>query len=68
MKAGMIKLICYTFKNIVFDIKWFFEKVYMKYITHEMVNENIFPLFEPVDPIKEYKRDVTIEELIERLG
>ena len=45
MKAGMVKLIYYTYKNIVFDIKWFFEKVYMKYITHEIVNEDIFPLY-----------------------
>lgn len=58
MSARMIKLYITTF----------FEKFKMKYITHEMVNEDIFPLFEPVDPIKEYKRDATIEELIERLG
>lgn len=66
MKAGMVKLIYYTYKNIVFDIKWFFEKVYMKYITHEIVNEDIFPLYgeEPLP----YKRVDNIDEIIERLG
>lgn len=32
-------------KNIIFDIKWFFEKVYMKYITKEIQGEDIFPLY-----------------------
>lgn len=32
-------------KSIFFNIKWFFEKVYMKYITKEIQGENIFPLY-----------------------
>lgn len=41
----MKKLIYYTYKNIVLDIKWFFEKIYMKYITKEIQGEDIFPLY-----------------------
>lgn len=32
-------------RGIIFDIKWFFEKVYMKYITKEIQGEDIFPLY-----------------------
>ena len=41
----MKKLIYYTYKNFIFDIKWFFKKIYMKYITKEIINEDIFPLY-----------------------
>lgn len=55
MSFRMIKL----YMNILVD------KIKMKYITHEMVNEDIFPLWGNTRP---YKRVNNIDAIIERLG
>ena len=47
-------------------VKVFIEKFKMKYITHEMVNEDIFPLCEGY--YYQPTTTETIDELLERLG
>lgn len=53
----MKKLIYYTYKGIIFDIKWFFEKVYMKYITKEIQGEDIFPLYDKELPKEKWTKE-----------
>lgn len=49
------------------NVRLFIDKVTMKYITHEMVNEDIFPLGEEPQPYKKVTKEEAYR-LIERLG
>ena len=55
-------------KNIIFDIKWFFTKVYMKYITKEIQGEDIFPLYgEQIEAESNLKNIDDVKALLERI-
>ena len=56
-----------SIRMIKTNIRILIDKFVMKYITHEMVNEDIFPLGEEPQPYKEVTREEAYR-LIERLG